>query len=488
MKLVSRIVLMLISVSVWALGAQALPLQEKEWTFLLFINGHNNLSSYGTMNIKDMEKAGSTDQVNLVVEWGQSNDSRNHRLLVEKSTDPLRVTSPILMSVENRDMGDYKNLVDFVKWGVDNFPARHYFVAVWNHGTGWNFQEMRTRGAHYEDISFDDNTGNKITTEELGLAMSEIKQYIGRNVDIYGSDACLMQMMEVASEMKDSVNYIVGSEDLEPGEGWPYAPFMTKWTQNPQIAPADLAVLLSKEYLASYSGGVYGNKSVTFSALDISKLDAALASTSRLVQQLSVMRDEDMREVKRAVGSVQSYYWGTNFRDYGHFLTTIEALPVQKDMATFAQAKADLAALVLTTDNSPRFAKSTGISVWIPTSESSDLPRYKGLVFDRLTGWSQFLERLSGKPAPAPQPPTPQPPVTQPPAPQPQPPVVQPPAQPPVQPAPPQQPVAPPQQPVAPPQQPPVPQPPVAQPPAQQPPVAQPPAQQPVPLPAPSFP
>lgn len=397
MKSVSKMLFVLISVL--SLGAQALPLAEKEWTFLVFINGHNNLSHFGAMNIQDMEKTGSTDKINLVVEWGQEGTDLNHRLLVEKSTNPSRVTSPILMSLKDVDMGDYRNFVNFVKWGVDNFPARHYFVAIWNHGTGWNFYPMGFRASDslYEDISMDDNTGNKITTEQMGVALAEIKQYIGRNVDIYGSDACLMQMMEVATEIKDSVDYVVGSEDLEPGEGWPYETFTRKWAAAPEMTPAQVSVLLSKEYLAAYSGGVYGTQAVTFSALDMSKIEPVLASTAELVTYLTSLRGAELQEVKKSIRTVQTYSWGTDFRDYGHFLKVIEGLPVQKNAAVTGRLKADLAQFVITTDNSPAFSKSTGVSVWIPTTAattSKDMPRYKGLEYDKRTGWSRFIESM----------------------------------------------------------------------------------------------
>jgi len=140
------------AVALMSLSAKAAPLAQKEWTFLLFLNGHNNLSSYGDMNIKDMEKSGSTDQVNYVVEWGSASDVNNKRMLIQKSTNPSQVTSPVVMSVPNVDMGDVKNLVDFVKWGVDNYPAKHYFLAVWNHGSGWHFQDMAAGDLHPTDI------------------------------------------------------------------------------------------------------------------------------------------------------------------------------------------------------------------------------------------------------------------------------------------------------------------------------------------------
>lgn len=366
---------------------------EKEWTFLLFLNGHNNLSSYGDMNLKDMEKVGSSDQVNIVVEWGQEGDVQTKRLLVEKSTNPAEVTSPILESEANVDMGDYRRLVDFVKWGVDRYPAKHYFVAVWNHGAGWHFQEMNKNSIGINDISFDDASGNHITTEQLGLAMAEIKQYIGRNIDIYGSDACLMQMVEVATEMKDSVNYFVGSEETEPGEGWPYAPFMQRWIANPNYTPAEVSVALSQEYLKAYSGGVYGQKSVTFSALDMSKLDAVIASSAKLATHLSSMDAASLKKIKSSLPKVQDYY-SSDYKDYADFISTVKALPIQRDEAILADITANIKAMVLTVDSSPSYKKSTGLSIWIPNYSAPQMARYKGLAFDKATNWSSFLQKV----------------------------------------------------------------------------------------------
>lgn len=369
---------------------------EKEWTFLLFLNGHNNLSSYGDMNLKDMEKSGSSDQVNLVVEWGSTSTTETKRLLVQKSTDPTKVTSPTVQSLQNVDMGDYKNLVDFVKWGVDNYPAKHYFVAVWNHGAGWHFQDASIKSGELtvNDISFDDNTGHHITTEQLGVALGQMKQYIGRNVDIYGSDACLMQMLEVAGEFKNSVDYVVGSEETEPGEGWPYNGFIKGWTANPQQTPAEVSVLLSKEYLKAYNGGDYGTKAITFSAMDLSKYDAVVASAAQVAAHLKGLPAADLKKIKTAVRSVQGYYY-SDYKDYGNFLKVVDGLPITKDSALISRAAADIKSLVISVDSSASYSKSTGVSVWMPSSASSYMARYKGLEFDKAAKWSALIEKVN---------------------------------------------------------------------------------------------
>ena len=382
-----------------AMTAGAAPAAQKEWTFLLFLNGHNNLSSYGDMNIKDMEKSGSTDQVNMVVEWGQTSDNINRRMLIQKSTNPSKVTSPSLMDIKDVDMGDYKALVDFVRWGAENFPAKHYFVAVWNHGSGWNFQDMKVKSGMpimINDISYDDNSGNHITTEELGVAMSQIKGIIGHNVDIYGSDACLMQMIEVANEMKESVDYFVGSQETEPGEGWPYETFMKAWTQKPMSTPAEVSISLSKEYLKAYSsGGVYGVQDITFGALDLSKLNQLNTSVAALVTHLKSFDAASIKKIKMAAASSQEFYT-SDFKDLGDFLKRVEALPIRTDKELLAQVKVSLSSLVLTSDNSKSFVAATGLSIWIPGYKSSDMQRYSGLVFDKITGWSSLLTVFNG--------------------------------------------------------------------------------------------
>jgi len=362
----------------------------KEWTFLVFINGHNNLSSFADMNIKDMEKTGSSDKVNLVVEWGSQSSKMTKRLLVKKSTNPNKVTSPSVMEMPNHDMGDYRNLIDFISWGVKTYPAKRYFVAVWNHGSGWH----RTGKLSARDISFDDNTGNFISTEQLGLAMQESAKIIGHNVDIYGSDACLMQMVEVAGEFKGSVDIMVGSQELEPGEGWPYAPFVKQWIANPTMTPAQVSILLSKEYQKSYDGGVYGNKpDTTFSAVDLGKLPALYTSLTTLQNSLRGLDTAQFAQVKKAITNSMNFYY-SDYVDLGDFLNKTQALGFSRGIEGLSSAQTALKDVVLTADNGDNFLKASGLSIWLPTYSSSELNRYDNLEFSKATGWNELVRQV----------------------------------------------------------------------------------------------
>jgi hypothetical protein len=362
----------------------------KEWTFLVFINGHNNLSSFGDMNIKDMEKTGSSDKVNLVVEWGSTSTNKTKRLLVLKSTNPNKVTSPSVMEMTNHDMGDWKNLVSFIDWGVKNYPAKRYFIAVWNHGSGWHKSGMMNP----MDISHDDNTGNVITTEELGLAMAEAKKIIGRNVDIYGSDACLMQMMEVGGEMQQSVDIMVGSQELEPGEGWPYAPFVKQWVARPTMTPTEVATLLSKEYKKAYDGGVYGNKQdTTFSAVDLTKFPALYTSLETLQKSIRGLGANEFAQVKKTIGMTLNFYY-SDYVDIGDFLKNTKGLAFSRSIAGLAEAESAYKSVIITTDNNDDYLRATGLSIWLPLYSTSLLTRYDNLQSSKATGWNELVRQV----------------------------------------------------------------------------------------------
>lgn len=372
----------------------------KDWTFLVFLNGHNNLDSFGSMNIKQMEEVGSNDKINIVVQWASMENKGTQRLLVQKSTDPNKVTSPIVEDMAPVDMGDVSELVKFVEWGAKNYPAKHYFVNVWNHGNGWHIiNSYKLTGMKPTDISYDDRTGNHITTEQLGKAMADVAKTIGHKVDIYGSDACLMAMAEVAGEMVDSVDYFVGSEEVEPGQGWPYSTFLKKWTAMKDSSPREVAKLLSRDYLEAYSGGIYGSQPVTMSAMDLSQLGTFNQAVGKLSGELMKASTQQMAKALSVAKSSQKFTNG-DYKDLGDFLGKMG----KQNLATsqieaIRGVKTELDKLVISNNSSPSF-NASGVAIWLPTStweHDSYKERYRGLAFAKSTGWGEFLSLMIKK-------------------------------------------------------------------------------------------
>jgi hypothetical protein len=396
-KITTAILTFALSLAIFSTTAQAdqTVQGQKEWTFLVFINGHNNLDSYGAENIKGMEKVGSNEQLNIVVQWASESNQDTRRLLIKKDTSgSSEVTSPVVQSITPRvDMGDYNSLIDFVKWGVQNYPAKHYFIAVWNHGNGWHLQSTGGN-MHAQDISWDDLSGNHMTTEQLGIAINQAAKIIGHKVDIYGSDACLMAMAEVAGEMKDAVNVFVGSQETEPGAGWPYETFLADWAAKPTMSAQEVGATLSKDYEAAYSGGIYGSEDVTFAAYDMSHYEGLVSAVKTLAAELTA--SSNLQAVASAASSAQGFY-DADYKDLYDFVSGVQRSQVDVKASTLSDVKNAVQSFVITSNNTDGYKNAHGLSIWLPTtsydySQYSD--RYQGMVFAQETGWGNFLAKL----------------------------------------------------------------------------------------------
>ena len=199
---------------------------QKEWTVMVFMNAKNDLSQSslfglsGKWAVKDMDemkKVGTTDIVNVVVDYGTTGKGAKRMLI--KHDGLLSDGEKVYSRDANADMGDYRRVIDFVKWSKKNFPARRYMLVLWNHGLGWIdpvMKEPAGTGAN-KGMLFDDETKNYVRTRELG----EILRQAGY-VDVFAMNACMMQMAEIAYEVKDNTGLIVASEETMLAYGFDY--------------------------------------------------------------------------------------------------------------------------------------------------------------------------------------------------------------------------------------------------------------------------
>lgn len=370
----------------------------RDWTFLIFMNGNNNLDSYGAFNINQMETVGSTDKINIVVQWASMSASSVKRVFIKKDNDINKVTSPVVQDVGNVDMGDYKSLVDFVRWGVAHYPANHYFIDVWDHGGGWHLKTALSAEMRAKDISWDDKSNHYIKTEELAEAMRESAQIIGHNVDVYGSDACLMGMAEVADQMSGVVDTYIGSEETEPLKGWPYDVLLSKWNALAHATGSDIAKILVKEYVKAYSGGEFGSDNGTMSAFDMSQLaqfDGAMKNFATAVRKL----DPSAQSKLLAATQNAQRYTDSDYADLLDTLVNISSAGVEGlGQSTIQELQEATKQLVIASAATESLAKSQGLSIWLPTDNytyASYSDRYNAMHFQADTGWGDTLALLN---------------------------------------------------------------------------------------------
>jgi hypothetical protein len=376
--------------------AQASEPAQKEWTMLVFLNGNNNLDQFGSLNLNQAETVGSTADINVVVQWASLKNKDVRRLLVTKDNDRRKVTSPVVENMGKVDMGDYRNLVEFIKWGVKNFPAKRYFLDIWNHGSGWHDKLRRRSGFGFDDISSDDLSGNSITTEQLGMALRQASAEIGQKIDLYGNDACLMAMAEVAAEVAGGVKVFLGSQDLEPGEGWHYGDFLTLFAAKPAASAQEVSQMLVSSYVASYSGGSNGRQNVTLSSFDLEQQERLQKAVKAFGAAIQKVDRSERRKILQAIQKSQNYF----YEDYVDLLDLVGLLERGQistmDVTQLALVKDATKAFVVANGQNG-FPKATGISIWAPADKETYnkyANHYSKLRFEADTEWSKAIKYL----------------------------------------------------------------------------------------------
>ena len=171
-----------------ALGATDSQHNIANWTLLIYFSADNDLEQWGLIDLNELEAAGSSSQVNVVVQFdripgydasnGDCTDTR--RYYVTHDTDPNLINSTRLDTLPplgELDMGNPQTLIDFVNWGVDNFPAQHYAVVLWDHGDGW-YKQTPKPNVIFKGIGIDQSTPD---SNCLGVANGEFAYALRRH-------------------------------------------------------------------------------------------------------------------------------------------------------------------------------------------------------------------------------------------------------------------------------------------------------------------
>lgn len=123
-------------------------------------------------------------------------------------------------------------LTDFLRWGVTEHPAEHYLVVLSGHGLGWRPVDRRADAATHRfsvrgtwgGFGFDQSQDTVLDTPALRGALDAVVDgpLAGHPLDLLVLDACLMQSVEVATELADAARFVAGSAQVQAYQGLPY--------------------------------------------------------------------------------------------------------------------------------------------------------------------------------------------------------------------------------------------------------------------------
>jgi Clostripain family len=362
---------------------------KSEWTILVFLNAKNSLEPFAFPNFQQMTSVGSTPEVKLVVEMGRPKKhlttqygawSKTLRFVIEKGkTQPIEKDAVADLGATN--MGDAKSLIDFVAWGRKTFPSKRTMLVIWNHGQGWRAPQdpnglppppAATPHAGHRYVSNDDDTGDKLYNRAIQDALTS--HLAGERLDLVAFDACLMSMVETTYALRDVGNVMVGSEELEPGNGWNY----TRWLQpltaaKGNLGPAELARLLVQSMKDEYGD----TDATTLAATDLHKVPALASAISAFATAAIPHLASELAAFRAARDACLNYApgYGLNSIDLGHYMERIVANGLPPELKQRANAVRDALKASVIENYASKLRKgnwgSNGIAIYYPATAAT---------------------------------------------------------------------------------------------------------------------
>ncbi|MGP1385933.1 MAG: clostripain-related cysteine peptidase [Thainema sp.] len=358
---------------------------EKRWTFLAYIAGDNNLSNAGLEDIQELCDEGASPDVYAGVEidtYGEFSGSIRYEITEPDFSGEAHRT--VIERLPEKDSGDPESLTSFLTWGLSRYPAQNQVVVIWNHGSGFRYRNR--------DIGFDD-FGSSLDMPEVEMAFRRAGITAENKVTILGFDACLMNMLEIAHHLRDQAEFIVGSQETEPGDGWPYDKVLR--TMKSATSGVELAKGIVQEYIKDYTD--LGVQNVTQSAIDTSKTEAAVQAFSNLGLLLKDKVETCKSELRRLRAQLQAF----EYADYVDLVHLVELLPQFINEPDVAQAAenvrlAALACVVASDKYGQAVQNANGLSIWFPPAPRiyfNYRAKYTALNFAlNSPGWVSFLD------------------------------------------------------------------------------------------------
>jgi hypothetical protein len=377
----------------------------RQWTYMVYLGADNNLSSAGIGDIEEMGQVGSSSKMAIAVQaefspnYTQGVPNTNtYRLLVQNggAVDNLNAATDI----GNVDMGSRAALTDFILWATSKYPARHYALILWDHGAGWKDRAKGVNSSLFRGAIQDETSGSFMSLSDLAGAVRDA----GVHMDLINFDACLMAMYEVAYEFDGLADYLVFSEETEPGDGDPYDTILADLAADPAMSAAELADVIVERYDESYVSYLqqYPGELTTKSAVDMSQLAALDTAVCALGQAL--MNDSNANTVAMAARTnTQQYAYTANhdIYDLASYINQNAPSGAAKDAAANVMTAVENMVSSNAANPDADESQNIGLAIYFPEpseTSTSELNEYSQLACNTAVrqsaagSWGDFVE------------------------------------------------------------------------------------------------
>jgi len=281
-------------------------------------------------------------------------------------------------SLGMQNMADSATLTDFIQYCSSNYAADHYGLVLWDHGGG-------VVGGYGYDENFG---GDSMSLTEMSRALGDASVHL----DMLGFDACLMANFETCLMAAPYADYLIASEEPEPGCGWYYTDWIGKLSENCGIPPKRYGRQIIDDYITE-SGWDSPSMYSTLGMFDLQQV------TQKLLPALSQFSDDAVQQLSageyRRISQSRSNTRAVYQSELDHIDLLDYAQHSQSETADqLEQAVSDCVVYYRETENG---SGDNGLSILFPYYDLSALDMleemYQTLGYD--DAYPAFLEQFA---------------------------------------------------------------------------------------------
>ena len=357
----------------------------RSWTVLVYMVADNDLEPYAIDDLQEMMQVGSGEDFNLVVEIDRATGysaAAVGGIPNFTSVKRLAVNAGSLTEISDLgelNMGDPRNLASFITWGVNAYPADKLALVLWDHGSAWP--------GFAADMA---SSYDALTLAELQSGIADgLEDTDHDRFTLVGFDACLMGSFETAIALRGSAEYLLASEELEPGHGWDYAALA-----DIKDDPTRDAIALADNIITGFRAQALAqgtSASITLSLVDLYTLKAI----ERALQALTAKYATNLATAfGRARGQVLEFGREATAQDSAGMVDLGQVMLAIAELGSIDEPDAVYDAVhdsVMTQTRGSAMANATGLSVYWPTTGlyKSDYGSVPGIA-----AWRDLLAKV----------------------------------------------------------------------------------------------
>lgn len=339
------------------------------WTIFVYMSGSDleTSQSSGTDDLAEMRRATapnsengeSSGNIRFVVQTGGTPGWRYGDISAETlqrhviSNGELETVAQTPLA----SMGEAATLRNFVKWGVENYPAEKMGLVLWGHGRG-------SLGGVCKDDLFD---GDYLELSELNSALSEASSIMTDKFEFIGFDACYMGTLETADICASYARYMIGSEELEPAEGWNYTALGELLTNEPKAGWDKLSETFCESFLTASEESEHQSR-VTLSVIDLSQIDNLLVTLNDYSRDLcgNLTTREQLRAFKKELEAGEHFGSGTIVNGYSNRADLGDFIRAGARLADASEIERALESAVIRKSHGGGHPTASGLTVYFP--------------------------------------------------------------------------------------------------------------------------